>query len=41
MQNRSRVGYTVEQTALEENHEFAQFVEDFTEVGLSDSQEQL
>ena len=40
MQNRSRVGYTVEQTGLEENHEFSQFVEDFSQVGLSDSHEQ-
>ena len=40
MQNRSRVGYTVEQTGLEENHEFSQFVEDFSQVDLSDSHEQ-
>ena len=38
LQNRSRVGFTSEHT--DEPHEFAQFVEDFTHVGLSDCQGQ-
>ena len=38
LQNRSRVGFTSEHT--DETHEFAQFVEDFSQFGLPDGYEQ-
>ena len=38
LQNRSRVGFTTEQ--IDETHEFSEFVEDFSQIHLPDSQGQ-